>query len=330
MTKVLLVFLLFIVGGSFSSIEGTSFDKMDFQTFVDDLALSMIEWENPVIKKCENLYDVDDTVIGTLYRVYEKNIQAGYFVYLDDFGIVEVTFEGSDEASTIKGKVYYSFPSGFFNENFRDSIEVVSSLNSEEKRYGSGVGVIVDATWNWFNVLIEYDETQITYDFNSGIPLLRSHVTSTSSNYHYQAWIEDVPDFLNYDDDFACVPTATTMMMAYYDNVYIENFTEHDDGLYPFVADGSSDPEAKGLIEEFIDVMHSDKGWGGVDGTSPAVLFVNGLPGSPYEVNHSVVGIGHHTSMILGEGFLVYDENTHGMKLITDDFVEFFGFIYND
>ncbi len=63
---------------------------------------------------------------------------------------------------------------------------------------------------------------------------------------------------------------------------------------------------------------------------NPTVLFVSGATGSPYSTNHAVAGIGYFMNAYKGNGFLVYDENCHGVSLIGDEFVQFFGYIYND
>ncbi len=56
-----------------------------------------------------------------------------------------------------------------------------------------------------------------------------------------------------------CVPTATAMIIAYYDNEMANSLSSHDIGDYPLVANGKTDPEAKPLIQDFSSEMHAIK-----------------------------------------------------------------------
>ncbi len=265
MKKVILVILFFIVISSFASVEASSFDKKDMQKFVDDLSLNFQEWENPKVKKSETLYDIDDTVIGSIYRVFEEGEQSGYVIYLNDFGVVEVTFRGIDEATDINGKVYYSFPGKFFDKKTRDLIPIIESSESQDTNFGSGTGTIAVVEWDYWGI-VEIDMTQITYNFTGRTPYLPGNVLTSSSGYHLQKWIDEVPDYLNYDDDYACVPTATAMMMAYYDNEYRTGFVDYSSN-FPLEAHGYNNSQVRALVEVFISEMHSNKPGDQYDGT---------------------------------------------------------------
>jgi len=93
-----------------------------------------------------------------------------------------------------------------------------------------------DVDWDWRKFLIDYTENEVEYNLSSGVPYIPSNVTSSSSGYHTQTWIQNVPDYLNYDD-ISCVPTATAMIMAYYDNEYRDSWTSFDIGDYPLLAE---------------------------------------------------------------------------------------------
>lgn len=379
MKKVFVLMLLVLLFGNFVTTDASVLEMKEMQGFVDDLSTIYESWNDAKIYRNEILFDVDDTIIGVIYRVYVDNEQQGYVISLDDYGIVEVKFEGSDDAIEINGKVYYAFPGIFFDKLKRDELLAEETVNVDSQYYGSGEGFIADVIWNYWRI-DSYTYDLITYDFNSGTPYLPSNVTTSSSSYHTQKYILNVPDYLNYDDAYACVPTATAMMMAYYDNEYRTSWTSFDGSSdYPLVADGGNNAMVEDLIEHFISLMHANKPGTANDGVSPVefsdgltahfdttlypyydayvsfindsdpntdneyddykiliqrgnptVLFVNGNPGSPYVVNHAVAGIGYFTNITMGTGFVVYDENDHGISLITDDFVEYFGFIYND
>jgi hypothetical protein len=60
---------------------------------------------------------------------------------------------------------------------------------------------------------------------------------------------------------------------------------------------------------------------------NPSVLFVGA---EQYGGLHAVAGVGYITSSIIGNGFVVQDDLEHGISFITDDYVMYFAFLYQE
>jgi hypothetical protein len=65
---------------------------------------------------------------------------------------------------------------------------------------------------------------------------------------------------------------------------------------------------------------------------NPAVLFVThniNDPLTPFGGPHTFVAIGYFSNYYMGSGFIVYDNAEFGEVFIRDNYVEYFGFIYD-
>ncbi len=174
-------------------------------------------WAASNVGKGIKLYDIYSKKIGELYRVYSNGEQSGYMIVDNNYEVIEARFEGTDGYSEEKKKVYYEFPSKFHTvEQARE----IAQKNKDNKEYGSGDGYITsiinrDAFGNPISEL----STSIVYTINtSNVPDLDHKVEYSSSTMHYAYIIQDTPSYLNELLPGGCVPTATAMLVAYYDN----------------------------------------------------------------------------------------------------------------
>lgn len=300
--KVLIFTILLTIGIIIPKSVEASYINDEISIFVEEYSQVEPTWQDSKIKNGDILHSTSGEKIGYLFRVYQKNIQNGYIVYLDQSGIVEAKFIGEDRAKDIEGKVYYVFPSKFLTKKQVDDFEL---QDNDLYSSGYGWGYNVDS---WYTNGVHYQYDKFTYDTYSitsnTVPDLSSNYDSYSTSMSGKYWVTDVPDYLNEAVPNGCVPTASAMLAAYYDNEKWNDLStyEGDDYWVPFhtvrpkfpmsaefdVSAGKySSQAAKDLIFEMAIRMHTcHDGIAENCGTS-IVNAANGLTDFFTENNHS-------------------------------------------
>ncbi|XMB71877.1 hypothetical protein RJI07_07190 [Mycoplasmatota bacterium WC30] len=236
MKKGLIVLMLMFLGASMSlvKVNADSSIKHKITQFVQEYSAVESTWKDVKIKSPEKLYDIDDELIGWIFRVFQKNIQQGYVVYILDEGIIEAKFTGEDRAVDISGKVYYITPSGFFSKKqVKEHYEVLlANAAIEIEKVTSGEGRLINyINYDSSGHSTTYGYTDMTFYINtSHVPDLSSNVDSYSASSVSKVWIENVPSYL---DDYtpvvnSCSAIAGAMLIAYYDNELWNNLSTHE------------------------------------------------------------------------------------------------------
>ena len=76
--RVMIVFLLTTLA-SLNSVQASSIDN-EVQSFFDVYSQFESNWQEAKIKKIDMIYGIDDSIIGSLNRVFNKdNIQQGVY-----------------------------------------------------------------------------------------------------------------------------------------------------------------------------------------------------------------------------------------------------------
>lgn len=233
----LLITLAFSFAGT-SDLKAASVEFKEIETFFEEYSQVEATWKDGKLKRGEDLYGQNDEKIGYLYRIFNKNVQQGYILYLDDLGIVEATFECEDLASNIIGKVYYILPGRFLSKTDYYDIIDVSAFEHEdeiiENKYIDSIytrslstgqlttGAPHDPStlqyWAYFYEVITPDVMDLSSNF-------ASYSMSTSAKFY----INSIPDYHNYPYgpiSNGCIPTSAAMLIAYYDNEEYNDFTE--------------------------------------------------------------------------------------------------------
>ena len=233
MKKIIVAFAVMLIGIQLScmSINADSPIDNEVSVFIQEYSLVEPTWVNAKVHSFERLYNIDDDQIGYLYRIFQKNNQQGYIIYLFDSGIIEARFAGIDRISDINGKVYYIFPGGFYSkEQVKEyyDILVYNSQISTDKT-GSGTGEdITKVFYNDNDDPYEYTRSVVTFIIStSHVPNLSSQVSSYYNSMVNKVWIEDIPSYLSGSSGIAnsCAPTSGAMLIAYYDNVLWNNLS---------------------------------------------------------------------------------------------------------
>jgi hypothetical protein len=238
MKRIFVLLLLTFVMSMPEMVSAKDYEFSEIETFFHEYSRIESNWSNGKLKRGEDLYGMDDEKIGYMYRVYTIDVQQGYILYLDEFGIVEAAFEGEDSARNIDGKVYYILPSRFLSkkeyyqmldDNEVDSQDVWNLHNNEDiiNIFGGGTGLSVTGD--------PYDPENLIFS-NVNYTINTSHVINLTSNYASYStsmsgkyYVDGVPDYNNFPDspiNNGCGPTAAAMMIAYYDNEKYNGFTE--------------------------------------------------------------------------------------------------------
>lgn len=189
--------------------------------FVSNVSHLVDTWSNPKIKKGDTIYGTDDKEVGYLYRIYEGNKQEGYVLYLNSIGIAEATWEGTDSASGIKGKVYYITPGLFMSKSeFRkyQNNQNDSGVLLGDNEIGSTVYHVTNGSTGQMST--------INFSFDSSrVPSLSNNVQIMSGPYAIRRTIQEVPD---YNWSYGCAPTSGGMLVAYYDNQVWDSLSSYD------------------------------------------------------------------------------------------------------
>jgi len=233
MKKVLILFASMCIAIQLSYISVNASSSMDFEVsqFIQEYSLVEPTWVGAQVHSSERLYNIDDELIGFIFRVFQKNTQQGYVIYLFDSGIIEAKFTGIDRAHEIKGKVYYITPSGFFSKKQVDEYYdiLISNAQVDTNLTTSGTGrEILQVYYDANNLPHSYTYDTITFTINtSHVPNLASNVDSYYMSTVSKVWIEDVPSYLNGLSGIwgSCAPTAGAMLVAYYDNELWNNLS---------------------------------------------------------------------------------------------------------
>lgn len=228
-------------------------ESNEVRVFFNEYSQLEKNWLGGKLVKSNELYGSNQKVIGTLYKIYKDDLQSGYIVYLDDFGVMEASFEELDNSSQIKGDIYYSLPGQFLTESEYHSKETLSvdskvPLNTRSL-YIDGFTVNGNPMFGPNNV------TPIWYDYyidSTHISDLTINNDGYTTSYSSQSYVENVPDYHNYDygpTNLGCFPTSAAMLIAYYDNEYIDTFQDLDGSNGDFPLNHSSD---KNLVDSLI------------------------------------------------------------------------------
>jgi len=274
-----LVIMGLLVSSS-TEVYARSLDDIEAETFYYEIQESKEEWQNTNLEKGIMIYDINDNKIGTLYRITDGNIQKGYIVYIDGEGIVEARFEGGDTADKNKNKIYYVFPSRFLTKK---EVKEYADKHGTSKRRGSGWGYnVTSLTYNGANQLIDYDFSSRTYYITtSHVPDMDHNVVYDSSTMHFSYRVKDVPDYLNEAVVNGCAPTATSMLIVYYDNELWNDLSTREGTdfwrlfsgwtrfYFPMSAQDNSGTYSSGAVEDLIDDLADDMNTclGGCNGT---------------------------------------------------------------
>lgn len=258
---IILVCLLFFTPGSTQAIStDEKVINEQIELFVDVYSTLEETWQNAKIKKGESIYGSNDQEVGYIYRLFSKeNVQRGYILYLNEKGIVEATFDGTDNVSEIKGKVYYIMPGRFLSK--KAFVEYTANYSEDEQNPYSDVGVDYGATGERYDGdpldPANINTTIVSYTVSSShMPDLSSNVDYSSSLYHASWIIDGVPDYMNWPDaDFnnACAPVSAANLVAYYDNEYKDSFSNQEGWFDKF--NMNHDGDADDLINELGDYM---------------------------------------------------------------------------
>lgn len=233
MKKLIVAFAVMIIGIQFSCypIYADSPIANEVKVFIQEYSQLEPTWINAKIHSSEKLYNIDDNQIGYLYRIFQKNTQQGYIIYLYDTGITEARFSGIDRANEINGRVYYITPGGFFSKQqvkeYYDILVYNSQISTDKT--GTGSGEDISRIYYDVNDLpYAYDRNVITFTITtSHVPDLSSNVSSYYISMVSKVWIEDVPSYLSASSGISnsCAPTSGAMMIAYYDNELWNNLS---------------------------------------------------------------------------------------------------------
>lgn len=233
MKKLLVLVMLTLFGLQIVTIDVHASSTMDAEIsqFIQEYSLVEHTWVEARVHSSERLYSIDNQIIGYLFRVYQKNIQQGYIIYLFDSGITEAKFTGTDRALDIKGKVYYITPSGFLSkkqvDEYYDVLLYNSQISTTLTASGSGEK-ITQLEYDENDLLEDYSHNDVTFTITtSHVPDLSSNVSSYYISMVSKVWIENVPSYLNGLDGIygSCAPTSGAMLIAYYDNELWNNLS---------------------------------------------------------------------------------------------------------
>jgi hypothetical protein len=189
--------------------------------FVESVSELVDTWTNPKIIKGDFLYGIDDKKVGYMYRVFEDNEQRGYVLFLDSVGIAEATWEGTDSAVNIQGKVYYATPGLFMSKSeFAEYQEnQIDYILLSENMLGSTVYHVTNGTTGAMDTISNFS---FSY---SNVPNLASNVLSIGYTYSIRKTVQNVPDYNWYE---GCAPTSGGMLVAYYDNEIWDTLSDYD------------------------------------------------------------------------------------------------------
>lgn len=320
MKKIFSIILLITLTFSFAGISDSKAASVEFkeiQTFFEEYSEVEQSWSEGKLKRGESLYGPDDEKIGYMYRIFNNNLQQGYILHLDGFGIVEATFEGEDLASNINGKVYYLLPGRFLSKS--DYYDIINNSASEQDEFDTEEDDIYPVSRSVVSTGISVTGNPLTntvtienYDYT----INTSHVMDLSSNYSSYStstsakfYIENTPDYHNYSYgpiSNGCLPTSAAMLIAYYDNEMYNTFTDIEG---PFAAqfplDHADDPD---LVDELIIEMS--------DYTGNCAHYPTGEIIYPHFICHMVTG----NQTIAGITNFLDDANHDEWVAIADQF----------
>lgn len=267
MKKVITFLLLVLSGFLLSNTEVTYGQNMTFvlENYFDKVLTQKVEWEDSDIGEIIELNHLNGTSLGYLLRVYKGDESNGYIVYLHEQGIVEMSFSGNDEYDFQSGEIYYVLPGLFLNKESLESMLDYSGIG-----YGSTRGINYKNYSSNYNeqeqkIYHQYDELFFDYNLtSSNIINLSSNVSTVYSPGYVSEVISNVPDYLNEVVFLGCVPTATSMMIAYYDNEYNDTLTDIDSSTsFPSSANSytydTTGIGAKNLISKLGDDLMTNK-----------------------------------------------------------------------
>lgn len=263
---IVLGFILFF-GMSTQKVSAKKDINYEVEFFFDEFKIYNEEWEHAKMKSSVDFYGDEDEYVGTIFRVFNHNIQSGYIIYLNQLGVVEAKFQGSDYASNIIGKVYFVFPGIFLSEDDFEEYKLSDEYVNRESSKG------YSSVYAWFYNIYESEIDEITFD-----AIDTSLVPNLSSNYNHYVYynaikgdLDDTPDYSIYIYA-GCAPTAASMLIAYYDNEYNNYFSSYE-GPYPWqtfpmtYSSTSSNSAVESLMEDLALQMgcYSNACVGGVE-----------------------------------------------------------------
>ena len=235
MKKFMILFMMFCsLYFSGVAVEARSIIYDEVEQFVYDYSHLKSTWVGAKIRDIEKLYDINNDVLGWLFRIYNKNQQQGYVIYMVNNGITVAKFTGEDMAKTIKGKVYYISPNGFMTKQalMKNYDALINSQNYETDKTTSGTGTnVTQVNYDENDDAVTYNYNDITFYINiSHVPNLSSNTESYSITYYSELRINNIPSYLNDLDNIwgSCAPTAGSMLVAYYDNELWDNLSVYD------------------------------------------------------------------------------------------------------
>ncbi|GEM_PF-3254595 len=240
MKKILVVFVALLIGIQLSCIPVNADSPIanEISIFIQEYSLVEPTWVNANVHSFERLYNIDDDLIGYLYRIYQNNVQQGYIIYLFEMGITEAKFTGVDKAIDIYGKVYYVVPSGFFSKKQLQENYDILVYNATIQTDLTGTGWGQDVTLIRYNPdgsELNYESVEDYFYINtSHVPNLSANVNSYYISMVSKVWIENVPSYLGQLVGMAnvCAPTAGAMFIAYYDNELWNNLSTLEGGWW--------------------------------------------------------------------------------------------------
>lgn len=223
MKRKLLLFVFMILCSTIFVVNVSAKSSADelVNEFVESVSELVDTWTNPKIIKGDFLYGIDDKKVGYMYRVFEDNEQRGYVLFLDSVGIAEATWEGTDSAVNIQGKVYYATPGLFMSKSeFAEYQEnQIDYILLSENMLGSTVYHVTNGTTGAMDTISNFS---FSY---SNVPNLASNVLSIGYTYSIRKTVQNVPDYNWYE---GCAPTSGGMLVAYYDNEIWDTLSDYD------------------------------------------------------------------------------------------------------
>ena len=259
---ILLCILFFGVMSNTAVLHAVTTEDYEVSNFYKYLQEVTPEWNKTKLKPCNILHGINDEEIGRLYRVYTKGKQQrGYIVYDYNKGVIEAAWEGTDNALSIKGNVYYISPGQFMSKSKFD--EYIVKEKPHEK--GMTFGYVGNITSVSSNNTFSYQILNLSLN-TSMIPSLSGNVTTTTTYSSIKKVINNVPDYKWRE---GCTPTSLANVIAYFDNLW-HNTLADEDGSSNFSYTQDSTTISNSLIDEIASYLDTNSSGGT---TQPGLVY---------------------------------------------------------
>jgi len=244
MRKLIIIALVSLFFTSVGVVSAASVEYNEIKTFFEEYSHVEETWSEGKLKRGDDIYGPNSEKIGYMYRIFNKNVQQGYILYLDELGIVEAVFEGKDLASDITGKVYYILPGRFLSKidyydivdkSIYEQIDLYHEVDYND--YNNPPG----ESSGWASTGDPYFPEDVTFTNEwftintSSVPNVSENLDGESTSFSSKSYLNNVPDYHNWSVGpiyGGCGPTAAAMMIAYYDNEEYDYLTDIDGTQY--------------------------------------------------------------------------------------------------